>query len=165
MYKQVQYSMANTLRRMCICYSDSAAAVSDNVADVLSDDTEVYDVDEMDDVDEVYDDVEPSSSATELYSCSSDDDDVDQPPTTRQRLDNQVRPVCYGRPRELGRPYYILALWFLLSLFFFLSSPNLSGRRFDVYHTSTYSTCTITSCARVRTTVTSDCGISATRAL
>jgi len=96
MYKQVQYSMANTLRRMCICYSDSADAVSDNVAaDVLSDDTELYDVDEMDDVDDVYDDVEPSSSATELYSCSSDDDDVDQPPTklTRQRLDNQVRPV------------------------------------------------------------------------
>jgi len=126
MYKQVQYSMANTLRRMCICYSDSADAVSDNVAaDVLSDDTELYDVDEMDDVDDVYDDVEPSSSATELYSCSSDDDNVDQPPTTRQRLDNQVRPVCYGRPRELGRPYYILALWFLLSLFLFFFFPRL----------------------------------------
>jgi len=33
--------------------------------------------------------------------------------------------------------HYILALWFLLS-FFFLSSPNLSGRRVDVYHTSTH---------------------------
>jgi len=28
-------------------------------------------------------------------------------------------------------------LWFVLSSFFF-SSPNLSGRRLDVYHTCTY---------------------------
>ena len=35
--------------------------------------------------------------------------------------------------------HYIFALWFLLSSFFFLfSSPNLSGRRLDVYHTSTH---------------------------
>jgi len=37
--------------------------------------------------------------------------------------------------------HYIFALWFLLlSSFFFLlfSSPNLSRRRFDVYHTSTH---------------------------
>ena len=27
------------------------------------------------------------------------------------------------------------ALWFLLSFFLFFSSPNLSGRRLDVYHT------------------------------
>jgi len=40
----------------------------------------------------------------------------------------------YGR-----RSHYIFALWFLLlSIFFFLSSPNLSGRRVDVYHTSTH---------------------------
>jgi len=32
--------------------------------------------------------------------------------------------------------HYILALWFLLSSFF--SSPNLSGLRLDVYHTSTH---------------------------
>jgi len=32
--------------------------------------------------------------------------------------------------------HYIFALWFLSSIFF-LSSPNLSGRRLDVYHTST----------------------------
>jgi len=32
--------------------------------------------------------------------------------------------------------HYIFALWFL-SFFFFFSSPNLSGRRLDVYHTST----------------------------
>ena len=38
--------------------------------------------------------------------------------------------------------HYIFALWFLLSssssFFFFFSSPNLSRRRLDVHHTSTY---------------------------
>ena len=35
--------------------------------------------------------------------------------------------------------HYIFALWFLLFSFFFLFSlPNLSGRRLDVYHTSTH---------------------------
>jgi len=36
--------------------------------------------------------------------------------------------------------HYIFALWFLCFFFFLLlfSSPNLSGRRLDVYHTSTY---------------------------
>jgi len=36
--------------------------------------------------------------------------------------------------------HYIFALWFLLCIFFFLSlsSPNLSRRRLDVCHTSTY---------------------------
>ena len=35
--------------------------------------------------------------------------------------------------------HYIFALWFLSSSsFFFFSSPNLSGRRLDVYHTSTH---------------------------
>jgi len=29
--------------------------------------------------------------------------------------------------------HYIFALWFLSSFFFFFSSPNLSGRRLDVY--------------------------------
>ena len=33
--------------------------------------------------------------------------------------------------------HYIFALWFL-SFFFFFSSRNLSGRRLDVYHTSTH---------------------------
>ena len=34
--------------------------------------------------------------------------------------------------------HYIFALWFLNSFFFYLfSSPNLSRRRLDVYHTST----------------------------
>ena len=33
--------------------------------------------------------------------------------------------------------HYIFALWFLSSFFLF-SSPNLSSRRLDVYHTSTH---------------------------
>jgi len=40
-----------------------------------------------------------------------------------------------------GCGHYIFALWFLSSIYllsFFLSSPNLSGRRLDVYHTSTH---------------------------
>jgi len=43
-----------------------------------------------------------------------------------------------------GRPLYfcpvvsIFFLLLLLSSFFFFSSPNLSGRRLDVYHTSTH---------------------------
>ena len=32
--------------------------------------------------------------------------------------------------------HYIFALWFVSSIFF--SSPNLSGRRLDIYHTSTH---------------------------
>jgi len=34
--------------------------------------------------------------------------------------------------------HYIFALWFLLSFFLFVSSPNLSGQRLDVCHTSTH---------------------------
>jgi len=34
--------------------------------------------------------------------------------------------------------HYIFILWFLLAFFFFISLPNLSGRRLDVYHTSTH---------------------------
>jgi len=37
--------------------------------------------------------------------------------------------------------HYIFALWFLLLLspiFFLFSSPNLNGRRVDVYHTSKF---------------------------
>ena len=34
--------------------------------------------------------------------------------------------------------HYIFAMWFLSSSIFFLSSPNLSGRRLDVYRTSTH---------------------------
>ena len=32
--------------------------------------------------------------------------------------------------------HYIFAVWFLSSFFFLFSSPNLSGRRLDVYRTS-----------------------------
>jgi len=35
------------------------------------------------------------------------------------------------------RGHYISALWFL-SILFFYSSPNLSGHRLDIYHTSTH---------------------------
>jgi len=43
---------------------------------------------------------------------------------------------------------YIFALWFLSSFFFFLpfSSPNLSGRRLDVYHTSTHGVALVSIC-------------------
>jgi len=34
--------------------------------------------------------------------------------------------------------HYFFALWFLSIYLSFLSSPNLSGRRLDVYHTSTH---------------------------
>jgi len=34
--------------------------------------------------------------------------------------------------------HYIFALCFYLSFFFFFSSPNLSGRRLNVYHTSAH---------------------------
>ena len=34
--------------------------------------------------------------------------------------------------------HYIFVLWFLSSFFYFFSSPNLSRRRLDVCHTSTY---------------------------
>ena len=34
--------------------------------------------------------------------------------------------------------HYIFVLWFLVSIYFFYSSPILSRRRLDVYHTSTH---------------------------
>jgi len=37
-----------------------------------------------------------------------------------------------------GADHYIFALEFLSIFFFFFSSPNFSGRRLDVYHTSTH---------------------------
>jgi len=50
-----------------------------------------------------------------------------------------VLPLYYGRPMEWAG-HYIFVLWFLLlvysSIFFFFSSPILSRRRLDVYHTS-----------------------------
>jgi len=44
----------------------------------------------------------------------------------------------YGRPMVQGRPlYFCPVVSFFLYLLFF-SSPNLSGRRLNVYHTSTH---------------------------
>jgi len=40
-------------------------------------------------------------------------------------------------PYKIRQAIIFFALWFL-SVFFFFSSPNLSGRRLDVYHTSTH---------------------------
>ena len=42
-------------------------------------------------------------------------------------------------PYAIGQAIIFFALWFLSSFFFYLfSSPNLSDRRLDVYHTSTH---------------------------
>ena len=47
----------------------------------------------------------------------------------------------YGLPYVIGQTIIFFPCDFYLSFFFlsfFLSSPNLSGRRLDVYHTSTH---------------------------
>ena len=41
-------------------------------------------------------------------------------------------------PYVIERPYIFSSCFFLLLLLSFFSSPNLSGRRLDVYHTSTH---------------------------
>ena len=64
--------------------------------------------------------------------------------TTGATTDFRYRLIqAFGWPRWLimdalwnRAGHYIFALWFLLSFFF--SSPNLSGRKLDVYHTSTH---------------------------
>jgi len=40
------------------------------------------------------------------------------------------------KPQDENIMFYIFILWFLLLSFF--SSPNLSGRKLDAYHTSTH---------------------------
>jgi len=56
----------------------------------------------------------------------------------RNRADNYIFILfLYGRPMLLGRPYIFSSCFFLLLLSFF-SSPNLSSRRLDVYHTSAH---------------------------
>ena len=49
-----------------------------------------------------------------------------------------IAKICdfYGRPVEWAG-HYIFILWFL-SIFYLFSSPSLSGRTLDVYHTSTH---------------------------
>ena len=42
--------------------------------------------------------------------------------------------------------HYIFALWFLSFFFLSFSSPNLSGRRLDVYHTSTHGVAVVREC-------------------
>ena len=39
---------------------------------------------------------------------------------------------------NMGRPLYFCPVVSIFLFFFFFSSPNLSGRRLDVYHTSTH---------------------------
>ena len=41
-------------------------------------------------------------------------------------------------PYGIGQTIIFLPCGFFLSSIFFLSSPNLSGRRLDIYHTSTH---------------------------
>jgi len=49
-----------------------------------------------------------------------------------------LQPNCYlWPPYVIGQAIYIFMLSFVLCSFF-LSSPNLSRRRLDVYHTSTH---------------------------
>jgi len=43
-----------------------------------------------------------------------------------------------GLPYVIGQAIIFLACGFCLLLSIFFSSPNLSGHRFDVYHTSTH---------------------------
>ena len=52
-------------------------------------------------------------------------------------LSNYRTGLCCDRPMYQGRILYVLSCGFFL-FFFFFSSPNLSGRRLDVYHTSTH---------------------------
>ena len=50
----------------------------------------------------------------------------------------EIEKSCYGR-RCNRAGHYIFVLWFLLLSPSFFSSPNLSSRRLDIYHTSTHS--------------------------
>jgi len=59
-------------------------------------------------------------------------------PTTNTNFNNSCPiPVIFMVALCNRADHYIFALWFLSSIFFF-SSPNLSGRRLDVYHTLTH---------------------------
>ena len=54
-----------------------------------------------------------------------------------QKLTTLLVKICYFMVALYNREtIYIFMLWFVLSSFF--SSPNLSGRRLDVYHTSAH---------------------------
>jgi len=64
-----------------------------------------------------------------LESVAWPDRDTDACPCHRWIIMAAVRSRCR---------HYIFALWFLSSFFYFFSSPNLSCRRLDLYHTSTH---------------------------
>jgi len=52
---------------------------------------------------------------------------------------NRFKAHIYGRPYVIGQAIIFLPCgFFLLSSIFLFSSPNLSGRRLDVYHTLTH---------------------------
>jgi len=57
------------------------------------------------------------------------DRDTDACPCHRWIIMAAVRSRCR---------HYIFALWFISSFFYLFSSPNLSCRRLDLYHTSTH---------------------------
>ena len=52
--------------------------------------------------------------------------------------DDSGRLLYLWSPYVIGQTIIFLHCDFYLSSFFFFSSPNLSGRRLDVYHTSTH---------------------------
>jgi len=55
-------------------------------------------------------------------------------------LVEEIIEANYGRPMEYIGIYFCPVVSFYISVFlsFFFSSPNLSGRRLDVYHTWTH---------------------------
>ena len=53
------------------------------------------------------------------------------------RIHDYLDVDIFDQQHLLMQDKYIFTLWFLLSFFLLYSSPNLSGRRLDVYHTST----------------------------
>jgi len=57
-------------------------------------------------------------------------------PCQRTALKFETNPVMAALCNRAG--HYIFALWFLLSSIYLFSSPNLSRRRLDAYHTSTH---------------------------
>ena len=64
---------------------------------------------------------------------------IDDSVSLLQQPQIRVRCSCYlWSPYVTGQTIYIFILSFVLSSSFFFSSPNLSGRRLDVCHTSTH---------------------------
>jgi len=70
--------------------------------------------------------------------CSSTSVSTSSPLTAVQQSQPSAALVLFMVTLCNRADHYIFALWFLSSIFFFFSSPNLSGRRLDVYHTSAH---------------------------